>query len=136
VGTVRLWAEPEGGWRLGLEGMRVIQLRVSYELELVLDGDAEVTIEARAVLRRGDLAFPEVPAVQLDPERQVVAPALAVFGATVTSSAVLKTGVLDLAFDNGLSLAVNPDAEFEAWQVRKSAGLLVCTPGGDIAIWS
>ncbi|GAA2918161.1 hypothetical protein Acy02nite_92400 [Actinoplanes cyaneus] len=116
--------------------MRVIQLRVSYQLELVLDGDAEVTIEAKAVLRRGDPASSKAQAVNLDPEQQVVAPALAVFGATVTSSAVLRTGVLDLAFDNGLSLAVNPDAQFEAWQVRKSAGLLVCTPGGDIAIWS
>ncbi|WP_203756882.1 DUF6188 family protein [Actinoplanes cyaneus] len=134
--TVRLWAETEDGWRLGLEGMRVIQLRVSYQLELVLDGDAEVTIEAKAVLRRGDPASSKAQAVNLDPEQQVVAPALAVFGATVTSSAVLRTGVLDLAFDNGLSLAVNPDAQFEAWQVRKSAGLLVCTPGGDIAIWS
>ncbi|WP_372500287.1 DUF6188 family protein [Sphaerisporangium perillae] len=63
--------------------MQVIHVRVSYQLTLLLDSGAHVDIEAEAMLSHGPLSAPDATMARLVPERQEVAPALALFGVTV-----------------------------------------------------
>jgi hypothetical protein len=54
---------------------------------------------------------------------------------TPVASVSEDAGRLDIVFA-GLTIAVPPDERYEAWQVRADNGLLmVCVPGGDVAIW-
>lgn len=117
----------------GLKGKTVVQVRVGYQLVLVLDPTAEVTIETEAWLTPGG---PRKAAIRLDPEHQDVAPALALVGATITSAEAAQSGALHLTFSTGVELCVNPHPGYEAWQVSEPSGVLtVCGPGGELAIW-
>ncbi|MFJ2034316.1 DUF6188 family protein [Streptosporangium sp. NPDC087985] len=129
-------AELEGRWLLPCRGMQVIQVQVSYQLTLLLDSGAHVDMEAEAMLSHGPLSAPDATMDRLVPERQEVAPALALFGATVLSSVAFKSGALGLVFDIGAHLSVKPDPQYEAWSAHgPGALLLVCLPGGDLAVW-
>lgn len=128
--------ESDDRWLLPLRGFHVIQVRVSCQLTLVLEHGAEVELETEAILSDRPLGAPDVTAARLVPERQDVAPALALFGAKVVSSVVFKTGGMRLAFDTGSHLNVKPHPDYEAWSVRGPGSLLlVCQPGGGVAVW-
>lgn len=119
-------------WVLPFAGMAVSQLRVDHQLTLLLDGDAQITVEQRFSLTLG-----QAEPVDLDPDKQDVAPAIALFGACVTEAIAGKNGTLRVAFDNGAVLAVPPDPGYEAWGVTGPGGLrMVATPGGELAVWT
>ncbi|MEU3167273.1 DUF6188 family protein [Streptosporangium sp. NPDC006930] len=129
-------AELEDRWLLPYRGMRVVQVQVSYQLTLLLDGDAQVTIESTATLTSGSLSAPDAEPVQLAPERQEVAPALALFGATLVSAVAFKSGALRLVFDTGTHLTVKPDSHYEAWNTRGPDDVrFICLPGGGLSIF-
>ncbi|MEU4404140.1 DUF6188 family protein [Streptosporangium sp. NPDC023963] len=129
-------AELEDRWLLPYRGIQVVQVRVSYQLTLLLDGDAAVNIETTATLTNGSLSAPDAEPVQLAPERQEVAPALALFGATVVSSVAFKSGALRLVFDTGTHLNVKPDSHYEAWSTCGPDDVrFVCLPGGGLSIF-
>jgi hypothetical protein len=129
-------AELEDRWLLPYRGMRVIQIRVSYQFTLVLDSGAQVDVETEAVLTKGQLYAPDVVTPHIVPERQEVASALSLFGATVLSSVAFKSGALRLVFDTGMHLNVTPHPEYEAWGAHGPGSLvLICQPGGGIAVW-
>jgi hypothetical protein len=49
---------------------------------------------------------------------------------------IADNGQLTLRFAEGTTLTVPPDDQYEAWQLRDDTGLLIiCTPGGGLAIW-
>ncbi|MEU3163784.1 DUF6188 family protein [Streptosporangium sp. NPDC006930] len=129
-------AELEDRWLLPYRGMQVVQVQVSYQLTLLLDGDAAVNMETTATLTSGSLSAPDAEPVQLAPERQEVAPALALFGATVVSSVAFKSGALRLVFDTGTHLNVKPDSHYEAWSTCGPDDVrFVCLPGGGLSIF-
>ncbi|WP_344744083.1 DUF6188 family protein, partial [Streptosporangium vulgare] len=129
-------AELEDRWLLPYRGMQVVQVWVSYQLTLLLDGDAQVSIASTATLTGGPLSAPDAKPVQLVPERQEVAPALALFGATLVSSVVFKSGALRLVFDTGTHLNVTPDSRYEAWSTCGPDDVrFVCLPGGGLSIF-
>jgi hypothetical protein len=129
-------AELEDRWLLPYRDVQVIQIRVSYQLTLLLDSGAQVDLETEAVLSNGSLHAPDVVMTRLVPEHQDVVPALALFGATILSSVAFKSGALRLIFHTGTHLNVRPDPQYEAWSARGPGGLcLVCLPGGGLAIW-
>ncbi|MGJ6966262.1 DUF6188 family protein [Streptosporangium sp. G11] len=65
-----------------------------------------------------------------------MAPALALFGATIVSSVALKSGALRLVFDTGTYLNVEPDLRYEAWSTGGPDDLLfICLPGGGLSIF-
>jgi len=50
--------------------------------------------------------------------------------------AQISGGCLRLTFDNDVELAVAPHPAWEAWEITSADRLLiVCTPGGELAIW-
>ncbi|MGP4094288.1 DUF6188 family protein [Nonomuraea sp. KM90] len=108
--------ELEDRWLLPYRGMQVIQIRVSYQLTLLLDSGAQVDVETEAEL--STLRAPDRVKARLLPARQDVAPALILFGATVLSSVAFKSGSLRLGFDTGMQLKVKPDARYEVWSAH------------------
>jgi hypothetical protein len=58
-------------------------------------------------------------------------------GRTVASGSASSNGVLLLTFTDGATLRCSPNPEYEAWQVvgGKPESLVVCLPGGELAIW-
>ncbi|MCL5047497.1 MAG: DUF6188 family protein [Firmicutes bacterium] len=49
---------------------------------------------------------------------------------TVVGARVYLDGLLELCFDNGFIITVQPDENYEAWTYTGQSGLLICTPGG------
>ncbi|MFI1395912.1 DUF6188 family protein [Streptomyces sp. NPDC020681] len=130
------FAEHEDRWILGLRDLTVTKISVDHQLSLLLGSDACVVLECPCQLSQ-ESAAKGGPQEMLDPARQDVAAALALFGAKVVSAVAFKTGTLRLAFDNGLQLNCRADPSFEAWQVTGPRGWrFVSLPGGDLAVWS
>jgi Family of unknown function (DUF6188) len=63
-------------------------------------------------------------------------PLVALVGRTV-SAASADDGTLRLAFDDGSLLRCRPDPKYEAWEVvgGDPQALVICLPGGELAIW-
>jgi len=59
---------------------------------------------------------------------------LSVLNRPATDVAIVE-GELTVTFDN-LTLSVDPDEQYESWQINSDDGLLiVCMPGGELTIW-
>ncbi|MGW7074645.1 DUF6188 family protein [Streptomyces sp. NPDC054866] len=130
------FAEHEDRWVLGFRGLGVTKITVDYQLSLLLEAGVWVVLEGPCRLSPDPSAGDRREKL-LDPDRQDVAAALALFGANVVSAVAFKTGTLQLAFDNGLELTCQPDPAFEAWQVTGPGGCrFVAMPGGELAVWS
>ena len=56
----------------------------------------------------------------------------------VIESAVASVdGKMRIRFRSGASIELHPDAVYESWSVTGPGGFrVVCTPGGELAIWS
>jgi uncharacterized protein DUF6188 len=70
-------------------------------------------------------------------EPESAGPDLALVGARVERAAI-EDGTLRLVLSDGSEIRCEPSDAYEAWQVVGGAPerLVVCTPGGDVAIWA
>ena len=109
--------ETENGWSLPLAGLEVT--RCSWQqagVLLLLQGEgtgyfAEIGFSAHR--HRSEL-----------------------LGAVVRDATVARTGRLDIAFEDGRAVTVEPNPSYEAWEVTAGTLKLVCLPGGgEPAIW-
>lgn len=58
-------------------------------------------------------------------------------GRIIDACTVDDAGSLSVTFTGGVRLQVDPDDGFEAWTISGPEGMLVvCTPGGKLAVWS
>ncbi|MGE2715193.1 DUF6188 family protein [Mycolicibacterium litorale] len=58
-------------------------------------------------------------------------------GTRVETAVADSAGALCIRFSGGADLSVDADAAYEAWSVSGPDGaLVVCTPGGKLAVWS
>ena len=137
--------ERDGSYELMLSGFSVVYCRVDYAFTLEL-ADAlgfapfpgvnrvsiriggKFLIETNGVVVSFDPAGPAAglgPALELGRER------------SVAQAIIRRTGDLVLTFNEGTVLTVPPDEKYEAWELSGPGGLLVvCVPGGSLAIWS
>jgi hypothetical protein len=114
-----------------LAGRSLIQFCVGAGVRLDLDGPPyyEITIECPLTITAMSIegAEPTTPAV-LAALRELLM--------TTALSVTQQDGHLTITFDQA-SITVPPNDNFEAWQIRSDDGLLiVCTPGGDLAVWT
>lgn len=71
-----------------------------------------------------------------DPEESFL-PLRRLAGLTIDEASVASTGTLLVRFCDGTRIEVPPDEAYEAWNVSGPDGaLVVCTPGGELAIWT
>lgn len=108
-----VFTEHEDRWILGLRGLAVTRISVDCQLSLLPGAECWVVLEGTCRLSRGP-AGSDGPQEVLDPGRQDVAAALALFGAKILSAVAFKTGSLRLVFDNGQQLSCRADPSFEA----------------------
>ncbi|WP_067697565.1 DUF6188 family protein [Nocardia jejuensis] len=92
--------------------------------ELHIEGELAVHSPSGPTLRR----------IAGEPHTEDVASAVA---GEIVSATVTSTGELRIDLDSGNRLVVEPDRYFEAWNITAPGKyLVVCMPGGELAIWS
>jgi hypothetical protein len=101
---------------------------------------AEIRDDSRIVFVPGSRPEPDLyvdvgPAELVDGDAAAI-PLTALVGQTV-SAASAPSGSLSLTFTDGSQLRCDPDPEYEAWQIvgGDPQTLIVCEPGGELAIW-
>jgi Family of unknown function (DUF6188) len=100
----------------------------------------EIRDERRIVFIAGSCPAPDLYADAGTPEvlgsDGLTMPLAALVGRTV-STASADDGTLLLTFNDGSLLRCNPDPRYEAWEVvgGDPQSLVVCLPGGELAIW-
>jgi hypothetical protein len=124
----------EEGWCLPLEQRGVSRCAVDHAFSLEFyEGEqaAVLRIEGEFTISDRDRVYRLSPSVPME-----LGPAVALFGQVVRSARTSAEGKLELAFEDGRTLSVEPDACYEAWEVSGPDGMrAVCTPGGAISVW-
>lgn len=118
---------------LPLVGGTVDQLNVDFAFTLVIDGAHSVRIACPMRYHDGEQEH------HIDPsDVDQLLPLLHLHQATVLEATASKLGTLVVHFDAGRSIVVDPDVDYEAWEVN--GGMppitpdyqLVCLPGGGV----
>jgi uncharacterized protein DUF6188 len=119
---------------IDLSGQTLTELRIEYTVGLTFTSDYFVLIESPFTLDIQGKATYLTP--DIDPP-EALEPLQGLIGRTVSESTISDTGVLSLIFDDGSRVVVEPDGDYEAWNVSGPDGLLiVCMPSGALATWS
>lgn len=119
---------------IGLNGKPLQSVLVEYTLRMQFADVYFVVVESPFRLEVngvGVLLSPEEDADEaFEPIRQLV-------GQTVEDASADENGLLSIRFSGGTQIVVPPDKDYEAWSSSGPRGaLVVCTPGGKLAIWS
>jgi len=128
--------ELDDKWVFEVNNLEVIQCLVDYAFSVIMNGsgnDVQIGIESEFIYFQGTQRY------ELLAERgpTTICPALGVLHQELKSLEVHKSGILEIVFLNGDKIVVNPDPQYEAWTLNGPDDLLmVCMPGGEIAIWS
>lgn len=115
------------------EGESVNRCYIDFQFTMQLLGcQLLVVVEGPFVLRTGTSTIvvdPEIP--------ESIGPALSVVRRKVESIKAYDRGMLEVTFDHDLAITVEPLELFEAWNIAGNGGpMLVCMPGGKLAVWS
>jgi hypothetical protein len=118
---------------LGLSGRTLQAVSADYTVQLQMTDGYFVTVGSTFSLRSAERTITldsETNAERaLDRMRPLV-------GQRVDTAVADSTGALCIRFSSGADLLVEADAAYEAWSVSGPDGaLVVCTPGGKLAVW-
>ena len=117
-----------------LAGKRLEAVDLRYTLVLRLSGVYVVAISSPLTVEH------DGGRIRLDPESGdpgSFGPIHQLVGRTVEAAVVDRAGALDVTFDTGARLTVEPDPHYEAWNVSGPDGALVVSmPGGELAVWT
>jgi hypothetical protein len=118
---------------LGLSGSTLVSQLVEYTVALHLSDGFFIRIESPFTLDLPDRSISLSPE---DSSAESFAPLRDLVGRVVTESTVDDAGALTVAFEGDARLLVEPDSAYEAWTVSGPRGMMVvCMPGGELAIW-
>jgi hypothetical protein len=119
----------DDGFEFRLADPELTFIRVDHQVRLVF-GTAEITIETNFELSAGGKEH------RLDPaDRLGLGPLLSLYPGSLEEAVSSNMGVLALGFGAGASLRVPPHPHYESWQIVAPAFHVVCTPGGELAVW-
>ncbi|MDQ3370221.1 MAG: DUF6188 family protein [Myxococcota bacterium] len=124
----------ERGWRLPIEQARVTRCIVDHAVALeFFEGELCVVVRVE-----GDFSILDGARVHRlsSSAPQDLGPAVGLLGQTVRSATTSAQGKLEIAFEDGRMLSVEPDERYEAWELCGPGGTrAVCMPGGEVAVW-
>jgi hypothetical protein len=128
--------EHESYWALPLSGFRVIQLRLDYAFGMEI-GDVDSVFSLRLNITF-ELKDSEGVANYSVERLAEIGPALRLFNSEIVDAKAFKNGRLEVTFSTNTTLSLEPDHQFEAWEVvsNRNGMRVVSTPGGELAIWS
>jgi Family of unknown function (DUF6188) len=119
---------------LGLRGRTVTSIHVEYALYLRLSEQYNVTVESPFRFNLPDRSVELSPETDAEEVRALLG---RLVGHRIDAAAVSEKRALTIDFDDSTRLTVDPDPAYEAWNVSGPAGfLVVCMPGGELAIWT
>jgi hypothetical protein len=131
-----MFAERPDHWVLPLRGRVVHRCCVDFGVAL-----ESLQPEPRAVLRvhshfRLEGGDGVAHVVDVESERESAGPLLRLVGRTIERAAATKAGALAVVFDDGSRLAVDPDEEYEGWQLVEDTGFkAIQVPQQGVVIW-
>jgi hypothetical protein len=126
-------ASAPADWTLTIAPRELSWIRIDHQTRLQVE-DVEIVIGGRFEFNRDATRF-ELDAA----ERNGLGPVLALYPATLVVASIDPDGTLRLVFDNGGSIGVPPDMDYEPWEILgPGTAHVVCTPGipGALAVWS
>ncbi len=110
----------------------IVDHRLSLDIVSERDGRVSVVISGSCTFQRQGVAHE----VAVESDSSTVGPLLTLRGARLQDLRISADGTLDADFGDEGSLTVSPDPEYEAWELTGDEGPhVVCTPGGELAIW-
>lgn len=129
-----LFRTQNGELVMPLESLPISRCIVDAAISLValVDSDAiTLRIEGPFVLTEEDGSH------AIDPNApRTLGPAVALVGATVRRARASETGRLELVFEDGRSILVEPSDEFEAWEISGPRDAkAVCRVDGGVSTW-
>ena len=136
MAQVRSWnlLRSDGGWRLPIEQRGVTRCLVDHAFTLEFhDGEqsAIVRIEGTFTVVDHGLVHQLTPTAPRE-----LGPAVDLYGQVVRSATASSQGKLEIVFEDGRRLSVEPDARYEAWEMSGPGGVrAVSTPGGAVSVW-
>jgi hypothetical protein len=114
----------------GLSHRSFIQFCVGSGVRLDLDGAPhyEITIESPLSIAASNIE-------RAEPTSTEVLVALRDLLMQPVHSVIQREGELSVMFES-VTVTVQPDEQYEAWQIRADdETLIVCMPGGELAVW-
>ena len=115
---------------LKLAGQTLDQINFDFILQLSFSGGYGVQIESELRLETSNHRTAVRPGVGA-PDHLT-----SLIGQAVSAALAEDTGALDLRFTEGAHLRVEPDNDFEAWNLFGPQGLkVVSLPGGGLSVW-
>lgn len=119
---------------LGLKGKAVQSLLIEYTVRMQLSDVFFIVIESPFMF---DSSGESVCISPEEDSEEAFQPVRELVGQTVESATADDAGTLYLRFSDSTTIEVPPDEAYEAWNVSGPNGaLVVCTPGGKLAVWS
>ncbi|WP_031079774.1 DUF6188 family protein [Streptomyces sp. NRRL S-118] len=121
----------------GLVGARVTRLAFDYQVRITFtdhESDGRIRLEGELVIETPITATDAagIQAILLPGTGTALAPLLGLFTKAVATAEVTGPGTLNLGFDDGTRLSVDPDPDHESWSLTGS-GLepVLVGPGGE-----
>lgn len=129
------FTEYEDYWTIPLRGKPVCRFLVDSQLTIeFLEPESEETMIVVGGEFRLEIDGKEYALNAEEPT--TLGPVFALYRRTVESALAFKEGRLEVKFLQGGKLSVMPHPDFESWNIAGVRGLcVVCTPGGELAIW-
>lgn len=127
----------EGPWTLPVADYEVLQVTFAYPLDIVAYGE-----EAASLLIRVESAFrlehPDATSQDFDVSKEpweALTPVLALRHDRVGSAVARSDGTMTISFASGRRISSWPDPNYENWQLTGPGFMLICTPGGEVAVF-
>jgi hypothetical protein len=123
-------SERDDRWTLTFPDGTVTQLRFDFAFTLVIDQGLDIRIESPFIFRE-----PNASQTLLAPEHNgTLGSLLRLHQAKVVRADALRVGQLEIDFEDGSAIVVEPDGNFENFNVRTPDGeMLIGLPSGGIA---
>ena len=123
---------------LGLVGFQVCRVEVDYALGLLLFGGTPTEYASFRIDGLVTLRTPGGAAYEFDYTKgpAAFAPALSLFNQCVRRAETNEAGRLEMAFEDGHVLTVEPGQGYEAWDFNGPHGFkVIALPSGGLAVW-